>query len=254
MSKNFPELVVLEAHEQLDRGEAELALEALEAVLSGGNELAPVLWAEAMGLRGVALRALERDDEARDALDHAIGVLDQAPIPNARVARVIAGLLEDRAEIELSMRVHSKARQLLIRAVDLRQSWDEAIEAETWLALGDAAHGAGERDEALVSLERAEKAAREDDDLEALALSHEMRADIELEDPSGVNDAAGYYVSAENAWRTIEDREGVIRCLVGRARVAERCDDDTLVATLIGELDLIGAHSIARQLRDGDIG
>lgn len=243
-----------EAHGQLDRGEAELALDALEALLSGGVDLAPLLWAEAMGLRGVALRTLERDDEARDALDQAIGVLNQPSIQNVGAARVLAGLLEDRAEIELSTRAYSKARVLLTRAIDLRQSWGESIEAETWLALGEAAHGAGDRDEALVSLARSEQAAREDDDREALALSYEMRADIELEEPSRVTQAADHYVVAENAWRAVEDREGVIRCLVGRARAAERCDDDALVAMLIGELDSIGAHDVASQLRDGDIG
>jgi tetratricopeptide (TPR) repeat protein len=254
-NKNQLELAVEAAHEQLDGGDAATALDTLEAALAhAGADVTPLPLAEALGLLGVALRALERDLEARDVLDRAIRLLEGCPVSNALAARVLAGLLEDRAEVDLSSHAYSEAQRLLTRAIELRRACDESIGAETWLALSEAMQRAGNCEEALCSLDHAKRAALHDGDLESAALSEEMRADIELEDPDSVAAATRSYASAEKKWRQCGDHEGVVRCLLGRARAAERCDDEELIQTISRELDVIGEHDLARQLRDGDVG
>ncbi len=253
--ENQLEQAIETAHGQLDIGDAAEARDILEKVLALSSEkTSPLLRAQAMGLWGVALHALEQDDDARDMLDRAIRLLEVFPASDGPVARILADLLEDRAELALSSHAHSEAQRMLTRAIETRRRCNESIGAETWLALSEAMQRMGEREGALSSLDHAESAALDEGDLESVALSEEMRADIELEDPSSVRQAAQGYASAEKRWRELEDSEGVIRCLLGRVRAAERCDDEALVGILTRELDAIGAHDLAHQIREGDIG
>ncbi len=253
--ENQLEQAVETAHQQLDDNDAAKARDTLEKALALTSEdTSPLLRARAMGLWGVALRALEQDDDARDMLDRAIRLLESLPVSEPPVARALADVLEDRAELALSSRAPSEARRMLTCAIEARRRCDESIGAETWLALSEAMRGAGDREGALSSLAHAERAALDERDLESVALSEEMRADIELEDPSRVQHAARGYASAEKKWRELEDSEGAIRCLLGRVRAAERCDDEALVDVLTRELDAIGAHDLAHQIREGDIG
>lgn len=247
------ETAIESAHAFLDDDRPEPALAALEAVLAHDAHRVGALGAEAMGLAAVASRALGRDAEARAWSDRALSAMGDGDPEGAAEARVLAGLLEDRAELELASRAASTAGSLLRRAITLREAHDEEVGAETWLALAEAEQRAGAIDGALEALVRAEACAEERGDDESMALSREMRADVELErvEPDA---AARAYEAAEQGWRAMDDHDGVVRCLVGRARAAERRDDDAAIEAICVALDEMGEDETAARLRAGDVG
>lgn len=208
--------------------------------------------AEAEGLAAIALRALGRPGDARArsdrALAHASAALDalgSAP----EVSSIYADLLEDRAELELAARAPALAREHLRRALGLRES---GACAETWLALAEAEQRAGDPDAAAAALREALDRARSEGDVGSEALALEMEGDVAL-DRAAPADADEAYARAERAWRALGDTDAVARCLVGRARAAERRDDPAAFEAIARQLDTLGARELAGRVRAGDV-
>lgn len=243
--------VVERAHLLLDEDRAAPALEVLEIALAARVGAGDVIRAEAMGLAAVAARALGRLHEARAWSDRA---LEHWKTGAADGASVHAQLLEDRAELELSARAPASAAAFLRRAIALCDEHAlDAPSAQTWLALAEAEQACGRDADAGIALAQAESRAAAEDDEESRALAMEMRGDLELA-AADADAAARTYEAAEQRWRALRDPDGIERCLVGRARAAERRDDVDAIERVCAELDAIGASDTAARLRAGDIG
>lgn len=244
---------VAEAHDRLDAGRADAALARLEAALASSRDALGPAGAEAMGLASIAARALGRAADARDWSDRAIASMESLRGAGACEALLLASLLEDRAELELAARAPGSAAALLRRAIALRAQHGEEADAESWLALAEAEHRAGALEEALRALDRAEPRAEADGDRESAALALEMRGDVAL-DGADAALASRAYAAAESAWAGFGDRAGVVRCLVGLARAAERRDDVDGIEAICARLDELGERERAARLRAGDVG